>query len=111
MKPHLIGTLIVVLAAACGNGSASSEPSAAPTTAAGVSGTEPVGKTTTTGHEQSSTKSGLGQALPGAGSDVEATTPGGGTPHSNVRLLIPPPPGPVNTGDPCGPCNPPPGRK
>jgi len=110
MRTHLIGTVVLALGiAACGNAKVSGGPAAAPLETTATTQT-PTGKTTTTGAEQTAAQSGSGQALPGAGSDVEATGGGGRQPPPRP-LLVPTPPHPINTGDPCGPCNPPPGRK
>jgi hypothetical protein len=115
---HLIGILVLALAA-CGNG-ASGEPAASPVSNTGgvEQGALPVGQTTTTGQEQGATgaqqtqqtQSAAGKPLPNAGTKVEAAGPPT-QPRVVPTLFIPPAPGPTNTGDPCGPCGPPPGRK
>jgi hypothetical protein len=105
MKLNLIGSLALALAAACGNGTTSNEPVATPAaaTAGAVQGALPVGKTTTTGQTSAQTQNVSGQPLPNAGVTQEAAGPGH-SPRPSTTFLIPQPPHPVDTGDPCGWC-------
>jgi len=117
MRPHLIGSLAIAFVAACGNGPESRTPVSRDTTTGGVEqGSLPTDDTTrTTGNEQSTSAQTqgvtgrTGQPLPNAGARAEAAAPGR-TPRPIPPLEVTPVPHPVNTGDPCGPCAPPPPR-